>query len=70
MSIEYEYIYIYCVVHKTYAYLTWGHFFSHGTPVWPWPVIQYIYCVVHKTYIPYLLGTGLHKTQNIKNKNV
>ena len=23
---------IYCVVHT-------GHFFSHGTPVWPWPLI-------------------------------
>jgi len=20
-------------------HLTWGHFFSHGKPVWPWPVI-------------------------------
>ena len=27
----------------TYINLTWGHFFSHGTPVWPWPVIQYVY---------------------------
>ena len=31
-------IFIYCVVHMTYIpYL--GTFFSHGTPVWPWPVI-------------------------------
>ena len=22
-----------------YLYLTWGHFFSHGILVWPWPVI-------------------------------
>jgi len=35
-SLQYEYIY--CVVHMTYIpYL--GTFFSHGTPVWPWPVI-------------------------------
>ena len=19
-------------------HLTWGHFFSHGAPMWPWPV--------------------------------
>ena len=31
--------YIYCVVHMTHIpYL--GTFFSHGTPVWPWPVIM------------------------------
>ena len=41
MSIEYEYIYIYCIVHKRLTYLTcWGHFFSHGTPMWPWPIIN------------------------------
>ena len=40
--------YIYCVVHMTFdlhtvlEYLTWGHFFSHGTPVRPWPVIYAI----------------------------
>ena len=34
-----EYEYIYCVVHMTYiTYL--GTFCSHGTPVWPWPVIH------------------------------
>ena len=34
-----EYEYIYCVVHMTYIpYL--GTLFSHGTPVWPWPVID------------------------------
>ena len=21
-------------LHKPYFYYTWGHFFSHGTPVW------------------------------------
>ena len=26
-------------LHKPYFYYTWGHFFSHGTPVWPWTVI-------------------------------
>ena len=26
-------------LHKPYFYYTWGHFFSHGTPVWLWPVI-------------------------------
>ena len=36
--IIYSIEYIYCVVHMTYIpYL--GTFFSHGTPVWPWPVI-------------------------------
>ena len=33
-----KYIFIYCVVHTTYIpYL--GTLVSHGTPVWPWPVI-------------------------------
>ena len=32
-------IFIYSVVHMTYKPYLWGHYFSHGTPVWPWPVI-------------------------------
>ena len=28
-----------CVLTAHDLHLTWGHFFSHGTPVWPWPVI-------------------------------
>jgi hypothetical protein len=31
-------IFIYSVVHMTYKPYLWGHYFSHGTPVWPWPV--------------------------------
>ena len=34
---------MYCVVgstHDLHTLRTWGHFFSHGTPVWPWPVIS------------------------------
>ena len=31
---------MYSAVHMTYIPFTWGHFFSHSTPVWPWPVIQ------------------------------
>ena len=27
------------------TYLTWGHFFSHGTLVWPWPVIHLLICI-------------------------
>ena len=26
------------VTHDLHLDLTWGHFFSHGTRVWPWPV--------------------------------
>ena len=35
--IQYIYCVVLVVVHMTYI-LTWGHFFSHGTPVWSWPV--------------------------------
>ena len=28
------------VVHMTYIPYPLGTFFSHGTPVWPWPVIK------------------------------
>ena len=27
------------VTHDLHLYLTWGHFLSHGTPVWHWPEI-------------------------------
>jgi len=41
--VVFDYLYIYCIVHMTYILppfilymnLTWGHFFSHGTAVWP-----------------------------------